>query len=200
MAFGEHAGLGLAEGHGATAAALHLAHQEEPEAEDQDEGEEVEQDGEHHRSALVLDFDGDALVGERAGEIKLERVAFDEVFAVADRGGDLSAVDDRIGDSAAFDLLDEVGIGHRLSAAGFRGSAHHCDQSHEEQGDDAQKRQIAHVHARNLSKATSGINIGHTMPENECPTVKRATESGRLRQFVQDTDRISSVRRIAGLT
>jgi hypothetical protein len=152
MALGQQPRLRLAEAHRASAAALHLAHQEEPQADDEDQRQGREDVAQDCAAGLrVLDLDVDALGLEAAGEIEFHFAEDGEGALAVHRGGDLVALDGRFLDAAGINLRLEFGIRHlpRAARAGRRG--HHGDQRDKEEEHDAKQGEVAHIHARGLS-------------------------------------------------
>jgi hypothetical protein len=169
MALGQETRLGLAEAHGPSAAALHLAHQEEPEADDEEQGKRREDVGEDGAARVrILDGDVDALVGQVAGAVELQLVELGDDFAVAHLGGRLGAVERDLLDLAGVHRLHEVGIADRVRPLAGRGRGHHGDERNEKEENDANKRQIAHVHPRAFRCGLRPEKIRAIVAENEC--------------------------------
>ena len=137
LLFGQQAGAGFAEAHGAAAAALHLAHEEHPDA-DQQQHREPGQHVMQQRIDVAFFRLGDhlhALIGQAADQRRVFWGVGLERAAIAEGAGDGAALDDDAADAAAIDLADEVRIGDlrggRAAAAGLK----EVEQHHQKQGD-----------------------------------------------------------------
>ncbi len=135
----------LAEAHGAAAARLHLAHEEDPDADQEqhrEPGEEVVEDGvdvavlgpRHHVHALV---------GEALDEARIVRGVGLEAPPIRELPGDGMALDHHVADMARVHVGDEVGIGDLVGDLPGGVGLEEVEQDHEEQGDDHPQRQIA---------------------------------------------------------
>src|SRR5882672_2147147 len=104
-------GAALAEAHGAAAAALHLAHEEDPDADQQQHREPRDEDTEQ-RGDVVLEGrrgDADLLVGQAADQVGIVRRIGREGAAVGEVAVDVVSLDGDVGDLAAIDVADEIG-------------------------------------------------------------------------------------------
>ncbi len=160
-------GARLAEGHGAlgaTAAALHLPHDEDPETDDQQHRQEVQQDG-HQRDAAfrLLAVDGDVLVQQRVDQLVVLRAingAGGAVLALEGDGvgGQVALVGElHRGHAAGLDLAQEFGIRDR--ATGRSGTAlgrEALEDHHQHDGDDYPQQQILGqvVHPHRLRRSS----------------------------------------------
>src|ERR1700691_4168750 len=140
--FGEQARAALAEAHGAAAAALHLAHEEDPYADQQQHREPGNQNAEQRGHAVVIrrGVDDHALVEQTANQTRIVRDIGREGAAVAELAVDgaalAAALDGDFADLALADVGDEFGIGQAV-LRGARGRAlEQVEQSDQQQADD----------------------------------------------------------------
>ena len=110
MPLGEQLGLGLAEAHGAPAARLHLAHEENPHRDQQQHGEPRHQHAEQRRHVVLRRLGGDlhALLVQLVDQVRIVRRIGLEIAAVGEMAGDGVAGDGHILDVAALDLGQQL--------------------------------------------------------------------------------------------
>ena len=144
MLLGQQAGARLAEAHGAAAAALHLAHEEDPDADQHENGQPAHEDAAEVDALLgrpgvdavdVLDqHRHQLLVDRRAGHVGRELLH--AVARLAEGAGDGVALDPDVLDLALLDGVHEVRIGNRIARRPGRAALEHAVEQRQQQHDD----------------------------------------------------------------
>ncbi len=165
---GQQARAALAEAHRSTAAALHLAHEENPHADQQKHREPGDQHAKQRGHILIDRRCGysDVLLGELSDQIGVVRGIGSERPAVGEMTADIVALDRDIGDLTAVDVVQEVGKGQgrlRSPAGGGLEEVKECDEKQPDY--DPQGEILAEIiHGKSLSTRGWALRTGITLP------------------------------------
>ena len=144
LLLGEQLGARLAEAHGAAAAGLHLAHDEEPGADDQQQRRVVQQVAQQRIDVAVLRLGDhfDALAGQTGDEVGILRRVGLEAGAIGEDAGHVMVLDHDRPDMAGIHVADEVRISELLRSVLVAARLEDADQQHQQQSDDDPEGQI----------------------------------------------------------
>ncbi len=153
VALGQKLRLGLAEAHGAAAARLHLAHEEDPHGDQEQHGEPGDQHAEQRGHVLLRRLGGDlhALLVQLVDQVGVVRRIGLEIPAVGVMPGDLVAGDGHVLDVAALDLGQHLREADLIAADLNAGRLEQVEQSNQEKGDKHPDDEITEVRIHELT-------------------------------------------------
>ena len=144
---GQQLRLGLAEAHGASAARLHLAHEEDPHADEQQHREPGDQHAEQRRHVVLgrLGGDLDALLVQPVDQVGIVRRIGLKVAAVGEMPGDGVAGDGHVLDVASLDLREELRVADLVAADVHARALEQVEQRDQEQADEHPDGKVTEV-------------------------------------------------------
>ena len=167
VALGQQLGLRLAEAHGAAAARLHLAHEEDPHADQQQHGEPVDQHAQD-RGHVLLGRPGrdlDALLAQPLDEVGiLGRDRGEGAALVTVDAGNAMLGDGYFRHVAGLDAGQELRVADLVAAPALARVLEQIEQRHQQQADDDPDREVPEVGIHRGSFMPSGIFRCHLAP------------------------------------
>ena len=157
VTLGQQLGLGFAEAHGAAAARLHLAHEEDPHADQQQHREPVDQHAQDGGHVLLGGprRDLDALLAQPLDEVGiLGRNRGEGAALVAVGAGNAVLGDGYFRHVAGLDAGQELRIADLVAAPALAGILEEVEKRHQQQADDDPDREVPEI----------GIHRGSFMP------------------------------------
>ena len=149
---GEELRLGLAEAHGAAAARLHLAHEEDPDRDQEQHGEPRHEHAEERGHVFLGGFGRDlhAFLVELVDQVRVVRRIGLKVAAVGEMSRDLIAGDGHILDVAALDLGEQLREADLVAADLHARALEQVEQGDQEEADEHPNGEVAEIRVHGL--------------------------------------------------